>query len=113
MIDFNLQNNQSQSLNNDIELVLQQIELLFDTNKGEVLGDTEFGSKYDKYLWDLKLTDSELAMAVDTDLNSLEMLGFEHQVSVFLLQGSENDIAIIKILLTRDDEQYENIYKIQ
>lgn len=113
MIDFNLENNDKQILNNDIELILQQIDLLFDTNQGEVLGDPTFGSKYDKYLWDLKLTDTELAQVVRNDLNTLELFGFTYDVNVLLLQGTENDIAIIKIILTRDDEQYEKLYKIR
>lgn len=113
MIDFNIKENNYQSINNDVELVLQQIDLLFDTTPGEVLGDVDFGSKYDKYLWDLQLSASELEQVVITDLNTLEMRGFSHDVEVILLQGSENDIAIIKILLTRDDEKYENIYRIR
>ena len=112
MIDFSL-NTIVPIITNDVDLILQQIELLFDTNPGEVLGHPEFGSKYDKYLWDLKLTNYELETAIRGDLNNLEMLGFSHDVEVLLLQGTEEDIALIKITLSRDDENYEKIYKIR
>jgi hypothetical protein len=40
------------------------------------------------------------------------MFGFTPTVEVYLLQGSEQDIALINIGLTRDGEIYEKTYKI-
>ena len=51
MIDFDLKNNQPIQ-NNDLYLVLQQIDLLFGTKPKEVLGDENFGTNYDKYLYE-------------------------------------------------------------
>ena len=52
MIDFNL-NKGKAILNNDVDLILQQIDMLFDTTPNEVLGFEDYGTKYDYYLYNL------------------------------------------------------------
>ena len=54
MIDFNLDAGLPIK-NRDIDLLLQQIDLLFDTNQKEILGHEEFGTKYDEYLYKLNI----------------------------------------------------------
>lgn len=111
MIDFDLKNNKPIQ-NNDIYLVLQQIDILFDTKPKEVLGDEHFGTNYDRYLYDLTITNEAIKHSVLSDLNTLDLLGFIPDVEVYLLQGTEHDIALVTIDLKRDDEYYQKIYKI-
>ena len=111
MIDFNIDKG-SPVKSNDIEIVLQQIDILFDTIPTEVLGSEDFGTKYDTYLYDLNISASNLEQQVYSDLYSLDLLGFTPKVEVHLLQGTEQDIALIDITLSRDDETYNKVYKI-
>ena len=111
MIDFNIKSG-SGVVNNDIDLILQQIDVLFDTNRGEVLGDEYFGTQYDKYLYKLHISNEGLQSEVLSDLYKIELFGFVPNVEVYLLQGTEQDIAIINIQLSRDSEVYEKTYKI-
>lgn len=111
MIDFNI-NNGNAVVINDIELVLQQIDLLFDTSPREVFENSNFGSRYDHYLYKLNLSNNELRRLVVSDLDSLDLCGFDYEVNVHLLQGTEQDIALIEIILTKENEKYERIYKI-
>ena len=111
MIDFDLKNNQP-TQNNDIYLVLQQIDLLFGTKPKEVLGFEDFGTNYDRYLYDLNITNEAIEYSVLSDLESLDLMGFSPEVRVYLLQGTEHDIALVNISLTREDEYYQKIYKI-
>ena len=39
-------------------------------------------------------------------------MGFAPDVEEYLIQGTEHDIALVNISLTRDDEYYQKIYKI-
>lgn len=112
MIDFNLTNNENAILNNDIDLILQQIDILFDTTPNDVLGFEEYGSTYDHYLYDLKLSQGELQSQVYSDIMGLELFGFSPYIEVYLLQGTEQDIALIDIELKRDSEYYKKTYKI-
>lgn len=111
MIDLSL-DKENGFLNNDIALIKQQIDILFDTNKGEVLGDDGFGTQYDKYLYNLKISNEGLKSEVLSDLNSLELFGYTPTVEVYLLQGTEQDIALINIRLSKDGTTYEKTYKI-
>lgn len=111
MIDFSINSNLSH-LNREIDIILQQIDLLFDTNRKEVLGSEEFGTQYDRYLYNLKISNEGLRQEVLRDIKSLELFDFEPYVEVYLLQGSEQDIALINITLKRDNEKYEKTYKI-
>lgn len=112
MIDFNLKNDERVILNNDIDLIFQQIDILFDTTPTNVLGFEEYGTTYDRFLYDLKLSPGEIQSQVYSDINSMELFGFVPYVEVYLLQGSEQDIALIDIELKRDLEYYKKTYKI-
>lgn len=111
MIDFSL-NDQKAILNSEVDLILQQIDILFDTNKNEVLGDENYGSRYDEYLYNLHISNEGLRHAVLSDIQSLELFGWIPDVKVYLLQGSEQDIALINIILTDGMDSYEKTYKI-
>ena len=111
MIDFNLDSG-SAVKSDDAALILQQIDLLFDTKPKELLGEPDYGSTYDEYLYKLKISNSALQYQVESDLHDLELFDFVPTVEVHLLQGTEQDIALIDIVLTRDEETYRRIYKI-
>ena len=76
MIDFDL--NGAPTLNNDISLVLQQIDILFDTIPTEVLGDEDYGTKYHRFLYDLNISNDYIKHTVLSDLNSLELFCSNH-----------------------------------
>ena len=63
-------------------------------------------------MYNLKISNESLRVNVLSDINSLELFGFVPTVDVYLLQGTEQDIAIINIQLSRDGEIYEKTYRI-
>ena len=111
MNDFNLNNGRG-ALNDDIDLILQQIDILFDTNPREVFGNESFGTTYDKYLYQLKISNDALKQVVMQDITSINLFGFIPTVEVYVVMGTEQDIALIDITLTRYGETYNKIYKI-
>lgn len=112
MIDFNISSGDPLKTN-DVSLLLQQIDILFDTSPRDVLGSPDFGTTYDDYLYRLKLSGDNIKSQVMSDLNSLDLLGFTPSVDVQLLVGTERDIALVDIVLEREDEKYRKIYKIK
>lgn len=112
MIDFCLDNS-SVVLNDEISLIFQQIDILFDTKPKEILGDETYGTIYDNYLYDLKISNESLQQTVLSDIRSLELFGYEPSVEIHLLQGTEQDIVLIEIVLTKGNESYQQIYKIE
>ena len=87
MVDFNL-NPGDAIITSDIDIVLQQIDLLFDTTPREVIGDEKYGSTYDEYLYRLKISAENLKNKVVSDLQQLDLRGYlllaKKYVSIFL-----------------------------
>lgn len=115
MIDFSLSNKLTDDciVSNKLIYVLQQIDLLFDTCPGEVLGNMSFGTNYDKYLYNLSVSNSTLENKILSDLNTLDLCGFSPSVNVHIVEGTVRDIAIINIKLTGDYEDYDKTYIIK
>ena len=115
MIDFSLSNKLTDDciVSNKLIYVLQQIDLLFDTCPGEVLGNMSFGTNYDKYLYNLSISNSTLENKILSDLNNLDLCGFSPSVNVHIVEGTVRDIAIINIKLTGDYEDYDKTYIIK
>lgn len=127
MIDFNLcedeliglngQHNkdllEKPSLNKSVDLILQQIDILFNTNKRELFGATGFGTDYDQYLFNLTMSNEAIAYNIQHDLESLELFGFTPLVHVGIVEGTLNDIILVTVGLKRDRAYYEKTYTIK
>ena len=77
-----------------------------------MLGDENFGTNYDKYLYDTRLSADNLKTIVEQDLRELNLMGWKYDVEVYLLQGTQEDIAIINITFTKGIETVQKTYKI-
>ena len=115
MIDLSISNKLTDNIviNNDLIYVLQQIDLLFDTDIDDVLGDSSFGTNYDKYLYTLGVSNVSLETKILNDLNKLDLCNFAPSVSVKIVEGTHKDIAFIDITLTGDYEEYNKTYVIK
>ena len=113
MVDFCLYKEGGNSvLNTEVDLIIQQVDILFDTTPTEVLGAETYGTRYDDYLYNLRLSASNLETIIDQDLSQLELFGWNYKVEVHLLQGTEQDIAIINIEFHKGIESIQKTYKI-
>jgi hypothetical protein len=113
MVDFCLyKKNGTPTTNLEVDLLLQQVDILFDTTPTEVLGDDKFGTKYDNYLYNTRLSASNLKQIVAQDLSQLNLMGWDYNVEVYLLQGTEQDIAVINIEFTKGIESVQKTYRI-
>jgi len=113
MVDFSMyKKSGSPTLNYEVDLLLQQVDILFDTTPTEVLGADDFGTKYDTYLYDTRLSASNLKSIIEQDLTNLNLMGWKPNVEVYLLQGTEQDIAIIQITFAKGIETVQKTYKI-
>lgn len=111
MIDLNLEPGEA-TINDDVDCLMQQIDILFDSRYGDLLGDTGYGTNYEYYLYNLKMDQNSMADRMRNDLLSLDLLGFTPDVNVYLLNGTERDIAVIEVNLYRNGQQYNKTYKI-
>lgn len=112
MVDFSLDTN-SVTKESDLENVMQQIEMLFDTSPFEVIGEPEYGSDFEKFLWDLNASNYDIEQYIDSRIRSeVDLLGFNVQTEVAIMNGTENDIILADITIYRDGNSYSKTYKI-
>jgi len=96
-------------VDNIFDYVISQIELLFDTNKGDVLGAYSFGTNYEEFIWDLELPNSAISAKIESDINTfVDLAGATFDVNTTLLHGTENDIILVSINIYFD-EYYKNL----
>ena len=123
MVDFNLDyisesNNNNFQLSNKVDILLQSINLLFETSKDELFGNTEYGTNYEVFSYDLKANSDQITNQVYKDIYSLgsDILGnYKVNVNTILLQGTERDIALIEIDIYDpiNKENYNKIYRLE
>ena len=111
MQDFNISPGPP-AIEEDLSLIKQQLDILFDCTPGDLHGDTSFGTSYEYLLYDLRITAEQLEQRAWDDVCSINLRGYTPTVKAYLLQGSQRDIAIIDIQLKRSDGNYRITYKI-
>lgn len=112
MEDFSRTNNNI-IIQNNIDFILQQIDILLDTNKYEVLGDNDFGSDYDRFLYELNVSNDFIKNYVYNNITSnIDMMDWELSVDVQILAGVKNDIILLELNVFKDDDVYSKVYRI-
>lgn len=106
MMDFNIFQDLSDNpvIGNDEEYILQQVELLFNTDTESVLGDLTYGTNYDRYLYTTGISNYALEMKILGDLKKLDLRGYSPSVSVQIMEGTIRDIALIEISFSGEYE---------
>ena len=111
MKDFCL-NDRKVFVSDEVESLLQQIDMLFDTNPTEVFGE-DYGSSFYDFLWDLNASASDISEYKKKIIYKyVKLNGWALDVITDIIQGTQNDIILIRIQLSKYDETYEKIYRV-
>lgn len=111
MKDFCLDKN-SAFVTSDIDNILQQIDILFDTTPDEVYGESA-GSEFYEFLWDMTKTAEDISSYTKSQIMSnINLFDYDLEVDTKFLEGTENDIILITIKLTDYNQSVEKTYRI-
>ena len=100
-------------LNTDAELIIQQIDILLDTDKGEVLGEPSYGSDYDKFLHELNVGNEYIQDYIYNHITeNVDLFGWELTIEIQFMMGTANDIILVGIEISNNQESYTKVYKI-
>ena len=100
-------------LDQNIDLILQQIEMLFDTHPGDVIGDYQFGADFEEYLFNTTMGNQVVAERIAKLITSnVDMFDWDIHVDVEFLAGSQHDILMMRVSIYKEDETYSKIYKV-
>jgi len=82
-----------------IEFIIQKLETLLFTNKGEVLSDTDFGANLEFYLWSTKVPVGKIKREIQDQINTYipELNQIDYTLDVELYQGTIRDILFVNI----------------
>lgn len=87
--------------NNFIDTVITKIYMVLMTNKGDVMGDPNFGADVAKFLWKTKFPSSTIKTNIEEQFVTYipELKSSDYKINVYILQGKIQDIGVINISL--------------
>lgn len=94
-----------------LEVIIQKIEMLLFTNKGEILGDPNFGCNIEYYLWQTKVPATMIKKVINEQIIKYipELIDMEYAINLELYEGTVRDILYINIVIK--DNTYKFIYE--
>jgi hypothetical protein len=84
-----------------IDTVISKIYMILMTNKGDVLGDENFGADIPKYLWRTKFPSSTIQNEITDQIAVYvpELNPRDYKVNVYILPGKTQDVGVIEVSL--------------
>ena len=84
-----------------IDTIISKIYMILMTNKGDVMGDPNFGADIPKFLWKTKFPSSTIKNNIEDQFSNYipELKSTDYKINVYILQGKIQDIGIISINL--------------
>lgn len=81
----------------EIEVIVQKLEMILFTTKGEVLGDLNIGVNLEYYLWQTRITSgnlkSKIAEQISSYIPELDVIGYSFNLELF--EGTLRDILYL------------------
>lgn len=114
LIDFNIRFQGHPKFNrrivevDPIEVIVQKLEILLLTNKGEVIGAPEFGADLEYMLWQTSLAaeviESDIDRQIQEYIPELTQMGYTLEVDLF--EGEIRDIMMLKFVIKGQNYRY-------
>ena len=84
-----------------LDVVLNKIEMILFTNKGEVLGDPDFGADLERYVFNTKVNEVVLRQIIEAQFNTYipELTANSYNIDITFMQDGVKyqDMALIVI----------------
>ena len=85
---------------NELDAAIQELDILFNTENTELIGDTNYGTNWWQYLWNLTPLEEDLQRYLQEKIyGTYYVPKFNPVIEVQHLDGTENSIYYIKISL--------------
>ena len=90
-------------ISDPIDIIVNKIETILFTNKGEVLGDPDFGADLERYVFKTKVNDTVLRQIIEQQINKYipELSSTSYTIDITFMQDGVKyqDMALIVINL--------------
>ena len=93
-------------INNDLDEALQELDVLFDTECTELIGNTEFGVNIEQFLWTLSPMTDSIKNYISNKLHECTYLQkFKYSIDVQYYEGDFRSMYHLIINIYIDDNQ--------
>ena len=84
-----------------LENIIMQMEMILFTEKGEVLGDDDFGVGMEKYLWSTRFSADVIKGEIIRQFTKYipELNSNSYKINVYITQGDYRDIGVVDIII--------------
>jgi hypothetical protein len=85
----------------EVEVIVQKLEMILFTNKGEVLGDIDLGVNLEYYLWQTKVTTGNLKFKIEEQIVKYipELIKIGYTFDLQLYEGTLRDILYLNFVI--------------
>lgn len=112
MIDLAIDNRMF--INNELDEAIQELDLIFNTENTELLGDPTFGTNWHQFLWQLNPSPNDMkAYIYEKIANSLYLQKFIVNVEVNVLENNYDGIYQICITISDNNDKKIRVYNIK
>lgn len=83
------------------DMVVNKLEMILTTNKGDFIADPSFGANLVHYLWETQASAEKVKQIISEQINQYipELNNTEYLLSVSITEGSIRDIMIVDITI--------------
>ncbi len=98
-------------IDDPLDEALQELDILFNTENCELLGDPSFGSNFEQFLWYLNPSPNALkSYILDRIQTSAYLSKFEYEVEVQVVQGEFRNIYYV-VMSIEDPDTHKKKYR--
>ena len=103
MVDIKLKEIDDNSLvqTDELNILLEQLQLLFFTKKHDVLGECDFYFDLEKYLWEFKLNNTEIERILNTKIRKYILFSKHYKITTRFkyLPGQITDTGFVDVVI--------------
>lgn len=91
-------------IHDDIEFIVNQIEVLLFTRKGEILGDSSLGANLEDLIYNLNASEGQIESMIMDQIQFYvpDAKRFNISVEVRFFRGTVRDIAVIDVIVNNN-----------
>lgn len=107
MLDFNIRAEDEElfvdayGIDNLLDLFLQEIDLILETQRSSILSKRHFGADVESYLWKTQVNASQIETEIRQQIEQYSdtSKNFDYDISVDIAAGTNRDIGIIDVTI--------------
>lgn len=85
----------------EVEVIVQKLEMILFTNKGEVFGDLNLGANLEYYLWQTNVSEVNIKRIVEEQIEIYipELIVIGYTLDLYLYEGDVRDILNLDFVI--------------